>query len=153
MGIFDTHAHYDDEAFDADRDELLKEIHENGIERIVDIACSMETSRKMAAFISRYDFMYGTIGVHPDDIYELTNNSIDELKKLSKQEGIVAVGEIGLDYHYRSFDKTRQRELFFSNQAIFFFIVPVVTIPINIRKRIFINDIFMFHKNSPNKYI
>ena len=131
MGIFDTHAHYDDEAFDADRDELLKEIHENGIERIVDIACSMETSRKMAAFISRYDFMYGTIGAHPDDIYELTNNSIDELKKLSKQEGIVAVGEIGLDYHYEDIDKELQKKWF----AVQLDMAAELKLPISVHSR------------------
>ena len=112
MKIFDTHAHYDDEAFDEDREKLLREVHEAGIDRIVDIACSMETSRKMPEFIGRYDFMYGTVGVHPDDIEFLTNEDMDELKSLSAEDKIIAIGEIGLDYHYDGIDKELQKRWF-----------------------------------------
>ena len=110
--IFDTHAHYDDEAFDEDRDELLSSVKEAGIEHIVDIACSMKTSQNMPAFISRYDFMYGTVGVHPDDINELTDADMDELRRLSAEERIIAIGEIGLDYHYEGVDKALQKKWF-----------------------------------------
>ena len=110
--IFDTHAHYDDEAFDKDREELLKTVHGIGVDRIVNIACSMKTSIKMPEFINDYDFMYGTVGVHPDDIYDLSDKDIDSLKELSKQDKIVAVGEIGLDYHYDDIDKELQKKWF-----------------------------------------
>ena len=110
--IFDTHAHYDDEAFDADRDELLNRICNQGVSNIVNVACSMDTSGNMPDFISRYDFMYGTVGVHPDDIYDLSNADMDELKELSKKDGIVAIGEIGLDYHYEDIDKELQKKWF-----------------------------------------
>lgn len=112
MRIFDTHAHYDDEAFDEDRDVLLMAVHEAGIDRITDIACSMETSRKMPDFIKQYDFMYGTVGVHPDDINDLSYDDIDEIKDLSKEERIIAIGEIGLDYHYDGIDKDLQKKWF-----------------------------------------
>lgn len=112
MKIFDTHAHYDDEAFDDDRDELLKSVRASGIEVIVDIACSMETSRRMPAFISRYDFMYGTVGVHPDDVCGLTVADMDELAKLSKEEKVIAIGEIGLDYHCDDINKELQKKWF-----------------------------------------
>lgn len=110
--IFDTHAHYDDEAFDEGREELIKAVHEAGVYKIVDIACSMETSKKMPEFINDYDFMYGTVGVHPDDIYNLTDSDMDELKELSKNEKIIAIGEIGLDYHYDDIDKELQKKWF-----------------------------------------
>lgn len=110
--IFDTHAHYDDEAFDEGREELIKAVHETGVCKIVDIACSMETSKKMPEFINDYDFMYGTVGVHPDDIYNLTDSDMDELKELSKNEKIIAIGEIGLDYHYDDIDKELQKKWF-----------------------------------------
>ena len=110
--IFDTHAHYDDEAFDEGREELIKAVHEAGVCKIVDIACSMETSKKMPEFINDYDFMYGTVGVHPDDIYNLTDSDMDELKDLTKNEKIIAIGEIGLDYHYDDIDKELQKKWF-----------------------------------------
>lgn len=112
MRIFDTHVHYDDEAFDDDREELLNAVHEAGIEKMTDIACSMETSRKMPGFIRQYEFMYGTVGVHPDDIESLSTDDIDELKALSKEDGIIAIGEIGLDYHYDGINKKLQKKWF-----------------------------------------
>ena len=129
--IFDTHAHYDDEAFDDDRDELIKEVHEAGVVHIVDIACSMETSCKMPDFIKKYDFMYGTVGVHPDDIYDLTDNDMDELKILSKADKIIAIGEIGLDYHYEDIDKELQKKWF----AIQLQLARELKLPISIHSR------------------
>ena len=112
MRIFDTHAHYDDDAFDDDREEVLERAFASGVEAIVNIACSMETTKAMSKFISKYDKMYGTLGVHPDDVEGLSNLDMDDIRKYAGEERIVAIGEIGLDYHYDDIDKELQKKWF-----------------------------------------
>lgn len=129
--IFDTHAHYDDEAFDKDREELLSRIHQMGVSHIVNVACSMETSEKMPDFIGNYDFMLGTVGVHPDDIYNLSYADMDRIKELSEKEGIIAIGEIGLDYHYEDIDKELQKKWFATQLDI----AKELKLPVSIHSR------------------
>lgn len=112
MRIFDTHAHYDDRAFTEDMDGLLRDMHEKGVERIVNIGCSMKSSKKIAEMVKEYDFLYGTVGVHPDDVDNLTEQDMQVLIDLSKQDKILAIGEIGLDYHYDGIDKDSQKRWF-----------------------------------------
>ena len=112
MRIFDTHAHYDDRAFTEDMDGLLRDMHEKGVERIVNIGCSMKSSKKIAEMVKEYDFLYGPVGVHPDDVGNLTNQDMQMLIDLSKQDKILAIGEIGLDYHYDGIDKDNQKRWF-----------------------------------------
>lgn len=108
--IFDTHAHYDQSAFDGDRDFLLSQMPKEGVERIVNIACSMESSRRIVEMVGQYDFLYGTVGVHPDDIMHMGENDLDELGTLARRDKIVAIGEIGLDYHYEGADRELQQK-------------------------------------------
>lgn len=98
--IFDTHAHYDDEQFDIDREELLSSMKDAGISRIVDVGASIATTKKALELAHRYDFMYAAVGVHPSEVEELNDSSIELLKNLSMDEKCVAIGEIGLDYHW-----------------------------------------------------
>lgn len=98
--IFDTHAHYDDEQFDIDREELLGKMQEAGIETIVDVGASIETTKKALELAHRYDFIYAAVGVHPSEVAELDDDSIELLRGLSRDENCVAIGEIGLDYHW-----------------------------------------------------
>lgn len=112
MKIFDTHAHYDDDWFDEDRELLLHHMHENGVLQIVNIGCSMDNSKHIVEMVKQYDFMYGTIGVHPDDIKNLKESDMEELKRLSAADKIVGIGEIGLDYHYADIDKDAQKYWF-----------------------------------------
>lgn len=112
MKIFETHAHYDDTAFEEDRDLLLNQMHKEGIEYIVNIGCSMENSRIITEFVKQYDFVYGTVGVHPEDAGNLTEADMEELEELSKSEKILAIGEIGLDYHYDEPPKDIQKKWF-----------------------------------------
>lgn len=118
MNIFETHAHYDDDAFDEDRDSLLQQMHQEGIDYIVNIGCSMDNSREIVRMVQKYDFLYGTVGVHPSDIDELTNEDMSALEELSKQDKILAIGEIGLDYHYDNVDKELQKQWFISQLEI-----------------------------------
>ena len=98
--IFDTHAHYDDEQFDIDREELLGKMQEAGIETIVDVGASIATTKKALELAHRYDFIYAAVGVHPSEVAELDDDSIELLRGLSRDEKCVAIGEIGLDYHW-----------------------------------------------------
>lgn len=112
MKIFETHAHYDDNAFAEDQDFLLHQMHKEGIEYIVNIGCSMENSRRNVELVKKYDFLYGTVGVHPDDVNHLSEADMAELAKLSENDKIIAIGEIGLDYHYEGIDKDLQKHWF-----------------------------------------
>lgn len=112
MKIFDTHAHYDDRAFAEDQEFLLQQMHKEGIESIVNIGCSMDTSRNIVDLVKRYDFLYGTVGVHPDDVENLSKRDMEELASLSKERKILAIGEIGLDYHYEDTNRESQKQWF-----------------------------------------
>lgn len=98
--IFDTHAHYDDEAFDEDRDELLSSMPESGIGKIVDVGASLESCRKAIALAEKYSYIYCAVGVHPNETGMLMEEDMDWLKKACLHDKCVAVGEIGLDYYW-----------------------------------------------------
>lgn len=110
--IFETHAHYDDPAFDRDRDRLLALLKNEGIAPIVNIGASIETTKSTVELAHRYDHVYAAIGVHPSDCGDLTENDIEWLKDLSSDEKVVAIGEIGLDYHYDEPDREIQKKWF-----------------------------------------
>ena len=109
---FDSHAHYDDERFDEDRDELIASIHEKGVEYIVNAAADIPSCHTSLALAHKYPYIYCSIGVHPHDAKTLDNEKLQELKKLAQEEKVVAIGEIGLDYYYDSSPREEQREWF-----------------------------------------
>ncbi len=98
--IFDTHAHYDDERFDEDRQELLASMKDAGIGRIVNIGANMASSRTSLELAHRYDFIYAAVGVHPSEVEELDDSGLELLRELCHDDKCVAIGEIGLDYHW-----------------------------------------------------
>ena len=98
--IIDTHAHYDDEQFDADREALLGMMQENGIGKIVNASAAISSWDSVIELTRRYPFVYGMIGVHPDEVGGLDEEKLFRMEQLLKEEKIVAVGEIGLDYYW-----------------------------------------------------
>lgn len=110
--IFDTHAHYCDTSFDEDRDELLRSMKERGIGRIVEVGASVRSTKDALALADKYDFVYAAVGVHPEDIASLSEADMDWLAGLTEQERVVAVGEIGLDYHYDEPPRELQKRWF-----------------------------------------
>ena len=98
--IFDTHAHYDDEQFDGDRDELLKSMPDLGVGTIVDVSATYESCEKVLTLAGKYPHVYAAIGVHPDEVGELNEDKIQHMKELCCNKKVVAVGEIGLDYYW-----------------------------------------------------
>lgn len=110
--IFDTHAHYDDEAFDADREELLERLPGEGIARIVNVGASLASCRKTIALMNRYEYVYGAVGVHPSETAELAEEAFADLRQQCQLEKCVAVGEIGLDYYWDEPDRELQKKWF-----------------------------------------
>ena len=98
--IFDTHAHYDDDAFDEDRDELLSGMAAKNVEYIVNVGASIESSKRSIALAEKYPFIYAAVGVHPDEVGELNEEKFNRLREWTKHEKAKAVGEIGLDYYW-----------------------------------------------------
>ena len=113
-GIFDSHAHYDDERFDADRDELLESIHREGVEYIMTIGADLPTSYAARELAERYDFVYFAAGIHPEQAGDAPENYLEELKALAAHPKCRAIGEIGLDYYW---DKEEEVQ---KNQRIWF---------------------------------
>ena len=95
-----THAHYDDEAFDEDRFEMLESMQENGIGHIVDVCASVGHFDRVYELVEKYPFVYGAVGVHPDDADKVDAAVLDEIRRYCDKEKTVAVGEIGLDYYW-----------------------------------------------------
>lgn len=110
--IFDTHAHYDDDAFDEDREDLLASLDGHGIGRVVNVGASLSSSAQTIALIKQYDWMYGAVGVHPSESVELTEQSFAWLKQAVREPKIVAVGEIGLDYYWEEAEREIQKKWF-----------------------------------------
>ena len=110
--IIDTHVHYDDEAFSEDRDTVLEEIKTAGVGLVVNIGSSFETAKESVRLSEKYDFIYAAVGVHPSEIGELTEEHMAWLLEASKREKVVAIGEIGLDYHYDEPERELQKKWF-----------------------------------------
>ena len=106
--IFDTHAHYDDEAFDEDRSDMLDSMQENGIGHIVDVCASVGHFDRVYDLVEKYPFVYGAVGVHPDDADKVDAAVLDEIRRLSHMDKMVAIGEIGLDYYWHKEEEEHQ---------------------------------------------
>ena len=129
--IIDTHAHYDDKAFEEDRAEVLASMAEQGIGRIVNIGSSLGACRRTIALMEQYDFIYGALGVHPTDSGELTEVDIEWLREMCALEKCVAVGEIGLDYYWDEPERDIQKKWFVRQLAL----AKEVKLPVVIHSR------------------
>lgn len=114
--IFESHAHYDDKAFNEDRDELLSSMYENGVETIVNVCASKRSLKRVKDLMEQYDFIYGAFGLHPDEVGDMTDEVLDEIRELTHLEKAVAVGEIGLDYYWDK-EKHELQKKWFEAQA------------------------------------
>ena len=110
--IFDTHAHYDDEAFDTDREELLAGLPQAGIGWVANIASSVPSIDESIALAHRFPHVYCALGIHPEHCADLTDALLEEIREKLKDDKAVAVGEIGLDYYWKEPDPELQRYWF-----------------------------------------
>ena len=110
--IFETHAHYDDEQFDQDRDEILQSMAAGGIGTIVNVSASYDSCWRVVDMVQVYPFMYAAVGVHPDEVGALNEERLEEMRKLCEDPKVVAIGEIGLDYYWDKEAREEQRHWF-----------------------------------------
>ena len=110
--IFDTHAHYDDEQFNEDRVELLNSMEEQGVGTIINVSATYNSCRKVIALAKEYPFVYAAVGIHPDEVGSLNEETFAQMKELFKEEKVVAVGEIGLDYYWDNEPREVQKKWF-----------------------------------------
>lgn len=110
--MIDSHAHYNDEKFDIDRDEILKKCIDHGVTHIINAGCDLKSSEMSIALSSQYPFVYAAVGVHPHELSSCGDDTLDALAELSKHKKVVAVGEIGLDYHYDFSPREVQKDWF-----------------------------------------
>jgi len=97
--MFDTHAHYDDAAFDPDRDAVLRSLPEAGVSGVLDPGCSVESSRAALALAERYEFVWAAAGIHPEECAGASDADFEAVRALCAHPKVLAVGEIGLDYY------------------------------------------------------
>lgn len=116
MLIFDSHAHYDDEQFDLDRDELLSSsLSLHGVEGVIDMASSYESIEKVVSLTEKYPMVYGAVGIHPENAFNLPSDWLSYVEENAHREKIVAIGEIGLDYYWEeACPRDIQKEVFIS---------------------------------------
>ena len=113
--IFESHAHYDNEQFNKDREALFKQFREEGIQYIINIGSDLRSSRLSIEMAKRYPFIFAAVGVHPHDVKDMKEEELEYLLHMSAYEKVVAIGEIGLDYHYDYSPRSIQK-LWFRHQ-------------------------------------
>lgn len=110
--FFDTHAHLDDEKFSADRAAVIQRAKQAGVGLIVNVGYDVEHAKNTVAMTKEYDFIYGSVGIHPHEAKELDENALEELYRLVREPKIVAVGEVGLDYYWNHSPHEVQKKVF-----------------------------------------
>lgn len=113
--IFESHAHYDDERFNEDRGQLLERLPEEGVQYVLNVAADMSSVHSTVALTKAYDYIYGAVGVHPHDVKDMTLDDLRVIEDCTKEDKVVAIGEIGLDYYY-DFSPKEAQHLWFKKQ-------------------------------------
>lgn len=148
MEFFDSHAHYDDNKFNEDREKVINSLKEAGVTRCVNIGCDILTSMQSIDLSNKYDFIYATVGIHPSDIEKNAINigkQVSKIKDLAQQnKKVVAIGEIGLDYYWHNDNKDLQREAFIKQIEL----ANELDLPIVIHTRDAIDDTIDIIKNK-----
>lgn len=144
MELFDSHAHYNDEKFEQDREEVLKEIYKSGVTRLVNAGYSLKSSKSAIEIANSHEFIYATVGISPNDIEDFKMEDLNEITKLAQNKKVVAIGEIGLDYYWNKENRDLQKEVFISQIEI----ANKLNLPIVIHTREAIYDTLEILKNN-----
>ena len=110
--IFETHAHLNDPAFDEDRDFLINNLPQKGIEAVMNVGCCLESSHDCIALAEKYPFVYASVGSHPDSADEVNEEVIEKYRQMASHPKVLAIGEIGLDYYYETIPREIQQKAF-----------------------------------------
>lgn len=116
--IIDSHAHYDDRQFDGDRAEVLERIQKQGVVRVVNPASNLASARRCVKLADEYDFIYTAVGIHPHDASECSKEAMAAIRELAGHRKVVAIGEVGLDYHYDFSPREAQKECLAAHVAL-----------------------------------
>ena len=111
-GIFDSHAHYDSERFLEDQDSVINEIFNNGVANVINVGCDIESSINSIELAKKYKHFYASVGIHPHEASNVTDDYLEQLEKFTKDDKVIAIGEIGLDYFYDLSDRESQKKVF-----------------------------------------
>ena len=153
MNFFDSHSHYNDEKFDIDRDEMIRETLKAGVSNFIVAGYNIESSKKAIEIANKYEGIYSIVGISPNDIeYIKTENDItkyvSEIEKIANNKNVVAIGEIGLDYYWNKENKEIQKQLFIKQIEL----ANKLNLPIVIHTRdAFVDTIDILKQNSVNK--
>lgn len=113
MEFFDSHAHYNDEKFNEDEEEIIKFVYNEGVTKITCAGYCLESSKKAIELSKKYDYIYATCGISPNDIEGIENKDLEKIENLAKtNKKVVAIGEIGLDYYWNKENKEKQKQIF-----------------------------------------
>ena len=145
MEFFDTHAHYNDEKFDIDRNEIINKIYKEGITKIVCVGYNLEKSNFATKLAENYDYIYATTGISPNDIEDYSDENLKIIEHLCRNNKVVAIGEIGLDYYWNKDNKEAQKNLFIKQIEI----ANRLSKPIVIHNRDAIYDTLRILKEHP----
>ena len=150
MRLFDSHAH-DDEKFDQDREEIIQKIHDSGVEKFISAGYSLESSKRAINLANKYEFIYTTVGISPNDVKQTIEETIEDIKELediiTKKENdkIVGIGEIGLDYYWNKENKEIQKQAFIMQIEM----ANRLSLPITIHTREAVSDTLEILKQHP----
>ena len=112
MEFFDSHSHYNDEKFDDDRSEIIEQTYKEDVTKFTCIGYNVEMSLKAIEIAKKYDYVYASCGISPNDIEDFSDINLRKIEEMAKNDNVVAIGEIGLDYYWNKENKQKQRELF-----------------------------------------
>lgn len=116
--IFETHAHYDDDRFAEDREELLEKVHASGVHPIINVGASISSTKTTMELARTHDYIYAAVGVHPEDIAEMTEENLEWLREQTAWEKTVAVGEIGLDYYWEKDPAMQEKQRYWFGRQL-----------------------------------
>lgn len=151
MRLFDSHAHYDDEKFDQDREEIIQKIYDSGVEKFISAGYSLESSKRAINLANKYEFIYTTVGISPNDVKQTLEETIEDIKKLEdiitrkENDKIVGIGEIGLDYYWNKENKEIQKQAFIMQIEL----ANRLNLPITIHTREAVSDTLEILKQHP----
>ena len=151
MRIFDTHAHYDDEKFDQDREEIIQKIYDSGVEKFISAGYSLESSKRAIDLADKYEFIYTTVGISPNDVKQTLEETIEDIKKLEdiitrkENDKIVGIRDIGLDYYWNKENKEIQKQAFIMQIEL----ANRLNLPITIHTREAVSDTLEILKQHP----
>lgn len=151
MRLFDSHAHYDDEKFDQDREEIIQKIYDSGVEKFISAGYSLESSKRAIELADKYEFIYTTVGISPNDVKQTLEETIEDIKKLEdiitrkENDKIVGIGEIGLDYYWNKENKEIQKQAFIVQIEL----ANRLNLPITIHTREAVSDTLEILKQHP----